>query len=127
MAGFEGKTSKELENFIEACRADYGGFLKVNLYRGNDDHGNSEGIWAACASPEDRAVYEDEKGCGQRFKVYLCNQPIDNWHDAGWGCPVIVTTFGEARPCAFENDQKAVRAEVEQINALPESPKESVS
>jgi len=108
------KTKKDLKAFIEFCKENYGGYLKVSL---RDDAG-TEGVWAVAASAADRAIYESDTSRGEKFKVFLCNYPLGGWFKRKWGCPVIAVTHGANRPTAVEKDQADIDEEVLQVNNL---------
>ena len=92
---------KQLEKTIEECVSKFE-HLKVNLTR-DETSTNGEGCWAVPCTQEDKDIYGDESKSGQKFNVYLCNQPF-SWHGKNWGDKIVAVTGGASRPYARLSD-----------------------
>lgn len=72
--------------------------IKVNIRY--EEGMNGEGIWAVCCTPEDRALWADDKSHGKSFFVYIMNDPI--CPDIKFRSKVECLTNGGQRPYSKE-------------------------
>lgn len=75
---------------------------KINL---KDRGGDTEGIWAAFLTLEDKAKYESNQSRGETVRALLLNDAVCFFPNPTWGRIVTGKTNGSKRPEFLADDQ----------------------
>lgn len=75
---------------------------KLNLV---DSEGDSEGIWGAFITEEDRKKYNDNSSSGEEVRCILLNHAVCFFPQPSWGRVLTGKTKGSSRPIFKAADQ----------------------
>ena len=76
--------------------------VKVNIL--NKQH-ESEGIWLALITPEDKKLYYDEESHGEKIRGILLNDSLF-FRGGSWGTVINGVTRGDIRPAFYTYKQR---------------------